>query len=438
MYGFSLRLKFVSGLTKLDLVPRVFFASVASLIAVWPGVVLAYNVNTTKEGQPLRWPTGEVGLELDMAGGPDSVSQVQAEAAAINAVSSWQRSLTGSRVTLAVANTAGRAASGDGVPSVRWAVDDEDPSVDEGRLAITEVSYRVADGEIQDADIVVNAVEFGWTVEEGSCAGAYDLEGALAHELGHLLGLGHSVDEDATMFSTGAPCETHKRDLTDDDQSGVHYLYVQLLAPEGNGPDVVDPVGCSAGGGAGGWSALLVVAALVGLARRRRIALVVVGAALAHSAPASAAELRRLELDELAGRSDAVVRGVVMATAPADEEELATVSVVLVSECLAGDCPAWVQVRSRGGERDGVGLFVDGEAELGAGREVVVYLRARPDKLSHRVVGGVQGALTVVRGESGLTAERDLSRHRVLVDGAWQSGGVERVDLAVLRRALAR
>lgn len=417
---------------------RSFFASVASLVAVWPSVAFAYNVNTTKGGQPLRWPTGEVALELDMAGGPDSVTQVQAEAAAISAVSAWQRSLAGSRVTLAVVNTAGRAESGDGVPSVRWAVDDEDPSVDEGRLAITEVSYRVVDGEIQDADIIVNAVEFGWTVAAETCSGAYDLEGALAHELGHLLGLGHSVDEDATMFSTGAPCETHKRDLTDDDQSGVHYLYVQLLAPEGNGPDIVDPVGCSAGGGAGGWSALLVAVALFGLVRRRRVALLVVGAALAQSAPAAAAELRRLELDELAGRSDAVVRGVVLATAPADEDELATVSVVRVSECLAGDCPAWVQVRSRGGERDGVGLWVDGEAELRPAQEVVVYLRARPDKLSHRVVGGVQGALTVVRGQSGVTAERDLRRHRVLVDGAWQSGRIEQVDLAALRRALAR
>jgi len=465
---------------------RSFMVAVSGALAVLvaaPGSAAAYNTKTTSTGEPLRWASGEVAIELALSGGPAEVSEADAEAAAVGAIATWQDSLVGAPVSLAVAETdALVTVSGDGVASVRWALDETDPEIDVGRLAVTHIAYRVSDGVIQDADVLVNAVEFEWTVSLEGCDGAYDLEGSLTHELGHLLGLAHSLDESATMFATGEPCETLKRDLEPDDRAGIDYLYRQLPPPGqgatdpdggGDGDDTGEPespvaaFGCTASGPggqhSGGRDALvtaLLAAGLAMLASRRRagrsalaaraavlarsavrgqarwISLVVAGLAASGAGVASAGELRLVELDELGARADLIVRGVVTGSAPAPGGAIATDSVVAVSECLAGDCPARVTVRRRGGEQGDRGLWVDGEAELRTGEEVVLYLRPR-DQVQ-LVVGGVQGVLRVVGRGGAASALRDLRGHRVMVGGRWRQGAIERIDLSRLRRSLAQ
>ncbi|KAI3866882.1 hypothetical protein MKX03_027115, partial [Papaver bracteatum] len=53
---------------------------------------------------------------------------------------------------------------------------------------------------------------------------AYDLESVATHEIGHLLGLGHSSIPDAVMFPSLAS-RTKKTELTSDDILGVQKLY---------------------------------------------------------------------------------------------------------------------------------------------------------------------------------------------------------------------
>jgi hypothetical protein len=52
-----------------------------------------------------------------------------------------------------------------------------------------------------------------------------DLESALTHEAGHALGLAHSDDPNATMFSTTLPGETSLRTLEADDEAGICAVY---------------------------------------------------------------------------------------------------------------------------------------------------------------------------------------------------------------------
>jgi MYXO-CTERM domain-containing protein len=141
------------------------------------------------------------------------------------------------------------------------------------------------DGEILDADIEVNAVDFavGICDETGTCTTSgsglvYDLPNILTHELGHLLGLDHTCWTgagpqptdgagqpvpaceppaslpagvvDTTMFPFAAPKEIKKRTPETDDIAGLCGKYplamdpgtcVPAMPPAGAGDAGIDP-----------------------------------------------------------------------------------------------------------------------------------------------------------------------------------------------------
>src|SRR5882724_9221514 len=118
-------------------------------------------------------------------------------------------------------------------------------------LAITSVFVNKSNGRIVDGDIEVNAQIFVWTDLDVDPAGKgkQDLQNALTHEMGHLLGLDHTCftpgppgdppldnngkaipicDNSApaavqatTMFASALPGDTGKRTLAPDDIQGV-------------------------------------------------------------------------------------------------------------------------------------------------------------------------------------------------------------------------
>lgn len=62
--------------------------------------------------------------------------------------------------------------------------------------------------------------EKSWSFE----GGVYDMETVALHEIGHLLGLDHSPDENAVMYETVSRRKV-KRVLTQDDIDGINDLY---------------------------------------------------------------------------------------------------------------------------------------------------------------------------------------------------------------------
>lgn len=180
------------------------------------------------------WATLPVPIEIHTGrdetsiGLPDPDWGQTATADKIDSLDSWNGKIPG--ITDAF-TTHVSYSLGDGAPTVVF----NDPlNICTGScLAATLTGYYHHDGVkyvIDDADIFVtkkSSTKFDSEVEKppGTCTSAYYIEGIMVHEVGHLLGLGHSAVSTATMYSTVATCDSGLRILDADDKSGIDVLY---------------------------------------------------------------------------------------------------------------------------------------------------------------------------------------------------------------------
>ena len=68
--------------------------------------------------------------------------------------------------------------------------------------------------------------DFVWDDGPGApISGALDIQGVLAHEYGHALGLGHSSVSGATMFASASGSGVAARSIEADDKAGIQFLY---------------------------------------------------------------------------------------------------------------------------------------------------------------------------------------------------------------------
>jgi predicted Zn-dependent protease len=95
-------------------------------------------------------------------------------------------------------------------------------------LAATLTGYyttQTGDDRIYDADIYTNTAQPLYSSREAGCSGEYDVDGIMAHEVGHVIGLGHSNVSGATMFPSVSACNTGNRSLSSDDIAARDDLY---------------------------------------------------------------------------------------------------------------------------------------------------------------------------------------------------------------------
>jgi hypothetical protein len=139
----------------------------------------------------------------------------------------------------------------------------------EPALAVT-VATHTPDGQMLDADIVINGRQMLALLEEGAApSNDHDLASVLAHEMGHVLGLDESNRPAATMWPTTMTGDTRQRTLAPDDEAGVLALYEDANIR-------LETYGCAVSRPSNRGAPLLLgellfaVAAALGVRRRRR------------------------------------------------------------------------------------------------------------------------------------------------------------------------
>lgn len=176
----------------------------------------------------------------------DSDGGVSATVAAITSNQAWNGAGSGTLLS-AEAGSMANYSLGDGIPMLNF----QDPiNACKGNcLAATFTGFfeERGDGTVRifDADIVTNG-RFDWTTEAESdgCSSEFFMEGVQVHEVGHVLGLGHTDVDGATMFPSVSSCDNSPATIEQDDADGIQALYGNGLSCSGNpGGDPGDPGG---------------------------------------------------------------------------------------------------------------------------------------------------------------------------------------------------
>jgi hypothetical protein len=181
---------------------------------------------------PVRWLATDRGVA--------NVSASALQAATGRAFDTWQSVPTASISFSFAGFTSAVPSDQDGLSVVGF---EEQPDLDRV-LGATSFVIDDVTGEIVEADIFFNSI-FQWSTSDAGESGRFDLQSVATHEIGHLLGLGHSALGESELrpsggrrvlasgsimfpvaFGTG---NTADRMLQPDDIAGVSDLY-----PDGN------------------------------------------------------------------------------------------------------------------------------------------------------------------------------------------------------------
>lgn len=169
----------------------------------------AFGCNQT--GKPLVWPTSCVSFDVQKDGSVKSnISYDQLHQVVINAFAQWKAADCGNGMgpSIDIADYGpvdcakpeyNKAQPNANVITFR---DNDWPYVNAvDTLALTTVYFNPDTGDIYDANVEINSFEDSFVVQDPVGA-EVDLNAVLTHELGHFLGLSHSGESTATMFSS--------------------------------------------------------------------------------------------------------------------------------------------------------------------------------------------------------------------------------------------
>jgi len=166
-----------------------------------------------------KWPNGTVTMQLSLgnAGHTLSDGNTSWNSAVAPALTMWNQ-VMGAAQLAGVMNSSAAVSQGDGVNSMAFANTFFGSSFGSNTLAITGYSY--SGSTMREADILFNNA-WTWDSYRGPLRSPMDIQRVALHELGHVLGLGHSTLSTAIMYAFVGNTDT----LTSDDIAGAQALY---------------------------------------------------------------------------------------------------------------------------------------------------------------------------------------------------------------------
>lgn len=190
--------------------------AVISIAAAHPGVAGgSTDLLKTTSGSPVHWGRAQISIAVDAAASSRSVSSGAVDRAIERAAATWNAVHSGQpRLYLAVQDDADvHIAFCRGT----WKGD----TIDLGRAQFT---ADASDGSVSAASVEINECDHGFKTPDDGPSKGFDLQAVLTHELGHVLGLGHSTSSTAVMHPNGSG-GAHLRKPTVDDQTALALLY---------------------------------------------------------------------------------------------------------------------------------------------------------------------------------------------------------------------
>jgi len=240
------------------------------------------------------------------------------------------------------------------------------------------------------------------TTGSGTCSTtSCDLYYVALHEIGHALGLSHTLDDfnNNPAGATMSPYFVPIGGLTPgfgtfdvpqtDDTNGIQSIY-------GVGPGSVLTGVVPALSALGILLfTLLVTGAMLMTYRRRRIAvLVLIGTLLVTlliPSPSKSSWLKKPTIPELVGKADVIVQGLVTDQVKQGDFQLTTISPSRFIRAPQGAEPDTLVVRSSA-------YLHSGHPRYERGQEVIVFLTAIPGSSDYATVGSMQGKFEVKQG----------------------------------------
>jgi hypothetical protein len=166
------------------------------------------------------WANAPVTVSVNTTGNKTITDSDKGVSNTASAIGVWQAANGGT--------TGAAAKRGDGKPVIELHTNGK---VCNGScLAATLTGYyrQNADGtySIDDADVYTNQrYSFTSTSEPDGCSGEFYIEGIMVHEVGHVIGIGHSNVSGSTMYPSVGYCNNGPASLENDDRAAEADLY---------------------------------------------------------------------------------------------------------------------------------------------------------------------------------------------------------------------